>query len=153
MEAYWQLQRELEALPRLCGYYLKGWRELASLRAAGLETDQIADLVFEEWDDQPWPPPEQRPSDESWDDYRVERDEARQQAIAALIAGPECGHTRLTMTQDQASAFFDRFDALFSGPRNYYVGLGLGNRQYTFLHGVAILSRDHAGLLWVVDGD
>lgn len=153
MEAYWELQRDLETHPRRCGYYLKGWRELAPLRAAGMNDEQIADEVFEAFDEVPWPAREQRPTDSSWEDYAVGREEARALAVAALIAGPECGHNRLTMTPEAASAFFDRFDALFTGPRKYFARLGLGNQDYAFQHGIAILSQDHGGLLWIVEGD
>jgi hypothetical protein len=83
----------------------------------------------------------------------VEADVAREHAVEALVGGPSVGHLRPTIPRSQAERFVQRFEELFDGPKSYYIGMGLGNRQHVFLHGVAIISRSRAGVLWVVESD
>jgi hypothetical protein len=147
------LKAEIEAHKRLCGYYLIKFIDITDLRQAGKDQEEIAEEVFQYFDDQKWPPREQRPQDQAWADSVREPEVARKHALEALVGGGPVGHSRVTISQAQARRFLQRFEALFDEPKSYYIGMGFGNSQYVFLHGVAIISRSRAGLLWVVESD
>jgi hypothetical protein len=48
---------------------------------------------------------------------------------------------------------WERFEALFSQPRHYYTGMGLGDWEYVFSYGAVILNGRKAGILWIVESD
>jgi hypothetical protein len=151
LQEFVALKAEIEACKRLCGYYIIKLVDITDMRDASTGQEEIADEAFRYFDDQPWPPIRQRPDDETWAAYVVERDVAAEHAIEALVGGSSVGHLRDTIPWQEAIRFFERFEALFDEPKNYYIGMGFGDRRHVFLQGVAIISRSRAGVLWVVE--
>jgi hypothetical protein len=147
------LRSEIEAHRRQAGYYLLRLVEISDLRAQESDEEALLDRLFEHFDDEPWPPPDQRPQDQTWNEYAVDRATARSAVTAALVGGPDVGHGRLTIPRARAESYFDRFEALFEEPRRYFVGMGLGDQRYSSQQGAAIVSAARAGLLWVVESD
>jgi len=153
--AFLQLKAEIETYRRTSGHYIVDLVSISFLRIAGVTQEELLDAVFEHWDDRPWPPKSVRPSNQSWDsDYQVDADEARRHAIKTLVGGADIGHTKEAMSQPVATQVWERFAAFFERTAcRYYVGMGLGNREFTYLSGVAIVDHQHAGILWVVESD
>lgn len=147
------LKAEIEAYPRLCGYYLIKMVKITDLRLASSNEEAMIETIFQYLDDQKWPPKEQRMKDQKWTEYIVDRETALRHTVEGLVAGPQKGHLRPTIEANIAKLFFDRFDAMFDEPKSYYIGMGLGNPAYVFFDGVVIISKAHAGLLWVVEAD
>ena len=152
-EKFLRLKAEIESHRRLSGYYLIKWVELSRFCAHEIDRAQLLDDLFQFFDDQKWPPIEHRPKDQSWADYATDMPTARRMAVDALAGGTEVGHLRDTISRNDANDYFDRFDALFPAPKRYYIEMGLVDPKYVFMHGVAIVSNDSAGLLWVVESD
>ncbi|MBZ0188881.1 MAG: hypothetical protein K8F91_21740 [Candidatus Obscuribacterales bacterium] len=146
------LKGEIESNKRLHGYYIIKIAEITALRECS-DSETIAEQVFRYFDDQEWPPVEQRPQDQTWSDYAVDRPIAREHTICALVGGNEVGHTKDTIARKKAEEFVDRFESLFDQPRIYYIGMGFGDRKYVFQSGMSIISNDLAGILWVVESD
>ena len=146
-----QLRAELARYPRRSGYYLVRSVPLP----AGWESDEETALTaaFEALDDQPWPPPEQRPTDQLWTDYEVEEDEARGRAIAALVGGPAIGHTRDTIPAREAVRLWTRFRALFGARARFFRGVGLGDREYPLMSDVLVVDDTQAGCFCVIESD
>ena len=97
------LKSEIEAHPRLCGYYLIKMAAIRDLRLSNSNEEDTIDTIFQYFDDQKWPPKEQRPKDQEWADYLVNREIALQHAVEALVGGPQKGHLRPTIEADIAS--------------------------------------------------
>lgn len=151
--AFENLKSEIESYPRLSGYYLIKLVDITDVRRSNSSEEDLIDKIFQYFDDQKWPPKEERPADQKWADYVVDRETALSHAVQTLEAGPKKGHLRPTIEARLANLFFTRFDAMFDEPKSYYIGMGLGNQEYVFCEGVAIVSTARAGLLWVVEGD
>lgn len=147
------LRRRVSRFPRMHGYYLIDLVSIEALRAAGRSEEQILDTVLEHFDDEPWPPADRRPDNVSWTEHEVDRSRADEVAIRALVGGRDVGHTRETMPADTARDIWREFEALFDERRRYYAGMGLGNHAYSYLHGVVVVDRARAGILWVVEND
>jgi hypothetical protein len=147
------LRAEIESHRRLCGYYLVKLIDISRLRDSTASEEDVADASFQLLDDHAWPPLEQRPVDQAWSGYRVDLAEARTHAIEALVGGPSIGQLEETISPELASRYFERFDALFEEPKQYYMRLGLGDPAHVFSNGIAILSRARAGTLVVVESD
>lgn len=147
------LKTAIESHKRLCGYYIIKLVDITDMRAARASDEEIGEQVFQYFDDHPWPPPEQRPSDQTWADYESEMAAARQHTLEALVGGPSIGHTKPTMTQGRAECYFERFEQLFEEPRKYYTGMAFGDARHVFSSGVAIISHKRAGVLWIVEDD
>jgi hypothetical protein len=152
-EDFLQLRAEIEAHEISPGYYIIKLAEIGAERNMGRTEEEIAEQVFQWFDDQEWPPAENRPTDQTWGDYAVERAPARDHILEALVGGPPFGHTEETMSMTQAASYFDRFDSLFEDPKTYYINLGFGDPEHVFLHGVAVISATRAGYLGVVQSD
>jgi hypothetical protein len=148
-----QLKAEIESYSRLCGYYLIDLVALPEVLGNEVEHDSFLDKVFQHFDDQEWPPPNERPTDQMWADYTQDRDSATNHVIEALVGGSSIGHTSVTIPPKKALELWCRFESLFSPSRRYYIGMGLGNSQYVFLYGAAIVDEHQAGLLWIVEND
>jgi hypothetical protein len=148
------LKEEIEKHSRLSGYYIIDLVSISDLSSQGLSQEEILDRVFQYFDDQEWPPPSERPQDQSWEgDYQVNRESARQQTVEALAGGPSIGHAHFTMSQDVAESFWERFDSLFGQEKRYYTQMGLGLRDYAYSRGVSIADRDSVGILWIIEND
>ena len=91
--------------------------------------------------------------DQSWEDYRWEEEAATRHVLQALQGGLEIGHHGDAMDAACARALWEEFQSFFSPARKYYGCLGLGNPDYVFQHGVAIVDESWAGLLWIVESD
>jgi hypothetical protein len=152
-QEFLDLKAAIEAHPRLCGYYIIKLVDITGLRSAGKDQEEIAEETFQYFGDQKWPPIDQRPGDQTWADYAVERAVAKNHAIEMLMGGPSIGHTRETIPRTKAEAYFDRFEALFDAPRSYYFALGFGDPEYVFQHGIALISHSLAGVLCIVESD
>jgi hypothetical protein len=122
---------------------------------ANWREDEEAALTraFEALDNHPWAPPEQRPSDELWTDYEAREAAARAHVAAALIGGRDVGHSRDTIPEGTAHAFWTRFRDLFLADARFFLGVGLGDPAYVHLQGVVAVDDDKAGCLCVVEGD
>jgi hypothetical protein len=147
------LKAELQGYPRQCGYYLVDVVSIQDLRARSVPPEELLEQVFQHFDDQDWPPAEERPTDQAWADYAATQAQARAFAIDALLGGSQVGHTAATIPNDTATALWERFESLFPEPRTYYVGMGFGDPKFVFQHGAAIVAGDLAGLVWVVESD
>ncbi len=152
-DSFVALRGAIEAHPRLGGYYILKFVGIADLRAQRKTEEEIAEIVFQYFDDQKWPPLEQRPKDQTWTDYLADQTTARIKAIEVLVGGRPIGHLNVTIPEPQAAEYVDRFDAMFPHPKTYYVGMGFGDQKYVFSGGIAIISCDVAGCLWVVEDD
>jgi len=154
LPSFLKFREEIEMYPRQCGYYIIDMAGISRLVERGLTNEEVLDVVFQYFDDQPWPPPEQRPSDQTWEnDYQVDGRKAREEFIQAMTGGVEIGHMECTMPRCQAESFWDQFEEFFGEGRKYYTHLGLGNREYVFQHGVAIADREKVGIVWIVESD
>lgn len=146
-----KLKAEIEAYPRLSGYYIL---KLVALDPGWVNDEEHAlDALFQYCDDHPWPPPEERKAEGCWSDYETLEEEAEQEVVTALVGGPEVGHVAQTMTPDQAAHFWRRFRGLFSERARYFMGLGLGSREYVFQRGIVIVDTHRAGTIYVVESD
>lgn len=148
-----KLKAEIEQCPRLSGYYLIDLVDIPGFPEDEVEREALLDELIPYFDDQEWPPPSDRPADQTWRDYETSREVATAHIVEALVGGPEIGHTRVTIAPEKARQYWERFEALFSNPRHYYVGLGLGDSKYAYLHGVVVIDNSKAGALCIVDGD
>ena len=151
---YDEILREIELYPRLCGYYVSGFVQLDELRQRSAAQDEIVDLIYRHFDeDQKTVGPGYFPADHSWDEYEVSQGKARTHTVEALVGGRSIGHLVDAMPRSVAEDLFDRFvESCGANPR-FYIGLGIGDRRYTFLHGALVVADKIAGLLWIVESD
>jgi hypothetical protein len=152
--AFLAFKAELERHRRMDGYYLIDLVSIRALREAQLPEEELLEQVFRLFDDQPWPPADQRPPEAetgTWADCAVEYEQALQLVVEALRGGPEIGHGRDTVSAEEAVRLYARFLTFLPEPRSLYAGLGFGDRAYAHLRGVVVVSTDVAGVLWVVD--
>jgi hypothetical protein len=147
------LKTAVESHKRLCGYYIIKLVDIMDLRAAGADDEEIAEQVFQYFDDHLWPALDQRPSDQAWADYEREMPVAKQHTLEALVGASSIGHTKPTMTRRKAERYFEQFEQMFEEPRKYFTGMGFGDPRYVFQYGVAIISHKRAGVLWIVESD
>jgi hypothetical protein len=145
------IRRELEARPRQHGYYLL--RLVAIDPAWSRDEEAALDAIFRRLDDKVWPPVAARPDVGPWSSLEVSEEQARQEAIAALVGGRPVGHGKDTVPPERAAAAWRRFRALFSADVRYFIRLGLGNEDYVFRGGAVIVDFDRAGSLCVVESD
>lgn len=148
-----ELRSDIEKHPRLCGYYLIDLVEISGFPESGSERELFLDALFEHFDDEPWPPPSERPGEGSWDDHACDRDQATVHVVEALVGGSSIGHLKNTMAPAEALELWSRFEALFVEPRRYYTGMDLGDSLYAYQYGTVVIAPNRAGLLWIVDGD
>lgn len=153
VRAFIALRENIESHPRLFGYYIIKLIDITELRKAGASEEEIAEEVFQQFDDKDWPPIEQRPQDESWADYLTDGTAARLHVIETLMGGPSIGHLEVTISEQQSTDYFDQFDRLFAEPKQYYMGMGFGDPAQVFSGGIAIIGPFHAGCLWVIEND
>ena len=146
--SFTQLKSMILAYPRGSGHYLTDLISIRELREQGMSEEQLCDLVFQHFDDRPWPPKEERRSDGTWAEYRANAELAESELIYSLI-----GPYEQTMPKVIASAVWQQFDSLFEQPKTYYVRMGLGKQEMVFSLGVAILSASRAGLVFVIEND
>ena len=139
------LKTEIESHARLAGYYIIKFVDISELRHSSPTDEELLDTLFQNFDDQRWPAPEDRPRDQSWSDYVTDRATAMQHAIETLEGGSRIGHLRATIDRSLAQYYFERFEALFDAPMTY--------SQYAFNNGIAIVAEARAGILWVVEND
>lgn len=147
-----EIARTISAHPRMAGYYILRLIDITAIRPLVAE-DRMLDAVFEHFDGRTWPPFEERVALGSWSDYEVTAEKARAEVIGALVGGGAIGHTRDTMSEPVARETWERFASLFAPDRKYFIGLGLGDRQYVFQFGAAIVDATRAGFLGVVESD
>ncbi len=149
-----QLRQDITAHPRLNGYYLIGLVSIQHLRQAAVPQEAILEKLIEHFDDDPIEhDPRNVPQDQQWSDYEVDSNRARSHTVEALKGGSPIGHTRETMSETTAEHLFTRFVALCGSHPRFYIGLGIGNSQYVYLHGVLIVADNLAGILWIVESD
>ena len=151
--AFVDLKSRLVGYRRMRGYYIVDLVSIERLRQEQVSQEELLDAVFEYFDDQPWPPKSERPSEGLWSDHEVASSVAKSVTVQALVGGPEVGHTDVTMPPDIAMKLWAEFESLFDSSRQYYVGMGFGDRDYVFLHGTAIVDHKRAGVLWIVESD
>lgn len=147
------LRRRINVHERADGYYLIDLVSIAALRDEGRSQEEILDWVLEYFDDQPWPPPDERLASSSWEEHAASRSRAEEEAVAALVGGMFVGHSRDTVSPDEARELWKEFESFFPEEPQYYVELGLGDRDNVYSRGVVILDRERAGILWVVESD
>ncbi len=147
------LKQDIESHPRMYGHYIVGLVELNRSKTATIEREEILDAVFQHFDPSTWPPPAQRPQDQSWEDYECSGESAREHTIEALMGGHFIGHSKATMDQETASGLFERFESFFESNRKYYFGLSFGDRKYTFQHGCAMADAARIGVLCLAESD
>lgn len=148
-----ELKAEVESYPRLSGYYIIDLVAIPGFPDHDADRENLLDELFQHFDDRDWPPPRDRPTDQTWDDYERDRQVAADHAVEALIGGPQIGHTAFTIGPAKALEFWNRFESLFSEPRHYYTGMGFGDPEHVFLHGAVIIDNHKAGILWIVESD
>ena len=151
--AFVDFRQRVTQFRRMHGYYIVDIVSIESMRSAGQTQEEILDAVFEHFDDQEWPPAVARPSGVYWKDHEVAASEARELAVQALIGGSQIGHTTDTIFPDIAHSLWGEFEGFFRIERRYYAGIGLGDSEYVYLHGAAIVDQERAGILWVVESD
>jgi hypothetical protein len=151
-EAFERFRSDLEQHRRGAGYYLVDILDLKSLRAVGMDDEDVLHAAFESLDDQAWDPARIQWS-MRWADHELPRDRAQFYGVDALVGGRSVGRRTAAMSPDQASGYFELFEGFFLEPRRYLVGLGLGSRDYVFQNGIAIVTHRRAGLLGVVESD
>lgn len=122
-----ELRAKLESIPRSNGYYLIDLVSVYELRVEGSSEEEILEQVFEHFDDQDWPPFEQRPADQTWNDYSVGADLAAACVVESLL-GPYGD----TISTDLAKSLWQEFEELFPPPRKYYIGMGFGDPMMAF---------------------
>lgn len=147
-----ELARTLAAHPRMAGYYILRLIDITAIRPQVSE-DRMRDAVFEHFDGRRWPPFEERMALGSWGDYEVTAEAAQAEVVSALVGGDAIGHTRDTMSAAIAGQTWERFASLFATDRKYFTKLGLGDRQYVFQCGAAIVDATRAGYLGIVESD
>ena len=111
--------------------------------------DELASL----WDDDTANPEREQAADHEWSEYLVEVTEAREHAVAALVGGNAIGHTCVTIQENLAEEFFERFVGLFDEPKQFYIRMGFGKSEYVYQYGVVVMDSTKAGILWVVESD
>ena len=153
--AFDSLRALTDRRPRLCGYYLLGLVAVPPPPEDAAERDEFLSDLFEQFDDQPWPPRDDPcwVNDQTWDDYECSVVAARTHLLEALIGGPEIGHTVLSMTPAEAAEAWDLFQAAVPGAKCYYTGMGLGDPLYVYRPGVVAVGRGRAGFFGIVEGD
>ncbi len=144
------IRARLAQAPRMHGYYLT--RLIAADPVAGVDDATRLDRLFEQLDDQPWPPPSERPADPGAD-YQVDEPTAAAHAVAMLIGGADVGHARDTIAPATAASLWTQFRALFSPSARCFIGLGLGDPAHVFQRGVAVVDHRRAGYLGVIESD
>jgi hypothetical protein len=147
------LKAEVEAHRRLCGYYIIDLVSIRDLRARGESQESILEILIDRFDDESAEIDRGIVTDEKWSDYEVTMDRARTHAVESLVGGPSIGHTKKTMSESTAADLFDRFVAVCGANPRFYIGLGIGNREYAFTYGVLIVADELAGILWIVESD
>ncbi|MEM8557415.1 MAG: hypothetical protein AAGG50_06280 [Bacteroidota bacterium] len=148
-----QLKHDIEANPRRHGYYLIDAVACPPILSDPVEADAFLDQLFQRLDDQSWPPPSERPSEQSWLDYEVAADQARRHTVSVLVGGRDIGYLAPTIPKPEAESMWARFVSSFDEPRRSFVGMGFGNRDYAFLHGVVVVGASSAGILWIAESD
>jgi hypothetical protein len=113
----------------------------------------MLDAVFEHFDGEKWPAFEERIAFGSWRDHEVTAEDAQAEVVRALIGRGAIGHTSDTMSAAVARQAWDDFASLFATDREYFIGLGLGDRQYVFQCGAAIVDATRAGYIGIVESD
>lgn len=141
------------AHPRMTGYYILRRIDITAIRAHISSEDRMLDMIFEHFGGTTWPPFEERVALGSWADYAITAEAARTEIVGALVGGDDIGHLRDTMSRTVAEQTWAQFESLFAGDRAYFTGLGLGDRRYPYLRGIAIVDAAHAGYLGIVEGD
>ena len=147
------LRADIESYPRLCGYYILGLVSIREWRHAGVPQETILQKLIDHFDDDPTDPNPDFVPDHEWADYETTHDDARGHVIESLIGGPQIGHTKETMSASTAAGLLDRFVAACGANPRFYIGLGLGDRKYSFMYGALIVADDLAGILWIVEDD
>lgn len=137
--------------PRLCGYYLIGLMDISDEH--GRATAEVLDEALELLDDQDWPPPEQRPQDQTWLDYRVGRAAAHAHMLESLIGGNNIGHTKPTMSVEVAEEMWALFLRNFADEAEFLTGMSLGDSEHVFLVGVAAFDHQRVGVLCIAESD
>lgn len=148
-----RLMLDIELHPRLCGHYIVGLVELDATETANTSREEILDSVFQHFDPSTWPPRQQRPQDQQWQDYRCSRQDARSHTVQALIGGRFIGHTEPAMDEATAVQLFERFETFFGPQRQYYLGMGLGEQKYTYQHGCAVGDDARLGVFCIAESD
>jgi hypothetical protein len=145
--------KEITSYPRL-GYYLIRRVDIRSWRKLELPEEELLNRLFESFDDKAWPTRDQWARNQTWQgDYQLDATSAQELAVEVLAGGNSIGHTGYTIAPQRALELWRRFEAFFPPPRCYYQQLGLGDTAYAYLHGVAVVSQEQAGVLWVVESD
>ncbi len=144
---------DVEAHPRLCGYYILGLVSIRELRAAGADEETILEQVIDHYDDDPSEPDPDFVPDHGWVDNETTRARAREHVVESLVGGGQIGHLEQTMSAARAGELFDRLVALCGPSPRFYAGLGIGNPEYVYLYGVLVVTAEIAGILWVVEDD
>ena len=147
------LKRDLEKYPRQSGYYLVDVVDVSDERNARYTDAEILDAALEELDDSSWAPPSERPQDQSWLDYLATPERAREELVAALVGGPEVGHSITTMRARVAEQFLDSYLSLFARDARFLRGMGLGRREFTFQNGIAVFDSTRVGAFCVIESD
>ena len=147
------LKRDIEAYPRLCGYYIVDLVSIRDFRVNEMPQEEILEKLVDHFDDDPKQSDPGIVLDHEWSDYETTLDRARDHTVEALVGGQQIGHTVQTMHELTARELFDRFVAVCGPSSRFYIGLGIGDQQYVFHYGVMIVARDVAGLLWIVESD
>ncbi len=147
------LKSQITSYPRSSGYYLIDLVSIEVLTHQPLLEDEKLDLLFQHFDDQEWPPKLERPQDQSWEDYTVERSKARDHLIESLIGGNSIGHMSDTIPTSEANSIYKDFELLFSPPCKYFINMGLGSYDYVFQLGLAIVDNQRAGFIGVIEND
>lgn len=147
------LKSDIESHPRLCGYYILGLVAVSEWRHAGVPQETILLKLVDHFDDDPTESIPGFVPDHEWSNYETTYDDARGHVVESLTGGPQIGHTRETMSRSTAAELFDRFVAVCGANPRFYVGLGIGDRKYSFMYGALIVADDLAGILWIVEDD
>jgi hypothetical protein len=147
------LKAEIESHPRLCGYYILELVSIYEWRHGGVPQETILEKLVDHFDSDPTDPNPNFVPDQEWTDYETTRDDARGHVVESLIGGSQIGHTRETMPRSTAAEFFDRFVAVCGANPRFYIGLGLGDRTYSFQYGALIVADELAGIFWIVEDD
>ncbi|MCP4155808.1 MAG: hypothetical protein GY757_49240 [bacterium] len=153
-EVFEEFKKEVECHTRANGYYIIGLIPIVFLRENGKSQAEILDYVIDYFDDDPNEYDASNvPAGASREDCEVSFDEAREECINALRGGNDIGHLTDTIPLNHANIYFDKFNSFFRREKHYYKGMGIGNPEYVFLHGVLIVDDTNAGVLWVVEND
>lgn len=147
------LKADIEAHPRLCGYYIIHLVSIRDLRADNTPQEKILEILVEHFDDDPNDPDPEFVPDHEWSDYETTLDRARVHTVESLIGGPRIGHTVQAMDDSTAGECFDRFVEICGPNPRFYIGLGIGDRKYVFQYGLLAVADDRAGILWIVESD